>query len=54
MTVIAMPSRRKRPPEVDEREEYHQRMLVNLVVASFITVLIIGGYWVVSTLAGVV
>jgi hypothetical protein len=55
MTVIAMPSRWKRPPEVDEREEeYRHRMLVNLVAASFITVLIIGGYWVVSTLAGVV
>lgn len=49
-----MPRTRKRQPEVDEREEYRQRMLVNLVVASFITVLIIGGYWVVSTLAGVV
>jgi hypothetical protein len=54
MTVIVFPRNPKRQPEVDEREEYHQRMLVNLVVASFITVLIIGGYWVVSTLAGVV
>jgi hypothetical protein len=29
-------------------------MLVNAVAASFITLLMIGGYWVVTTLAGVV
>jgi hypothetical protein len=52
MTVVVMPRRRQQ--EVDERAEYRQRMLVNLVAASFITLLIIGGYWVVSTLAGVV
>jgi len=51
MTVIPMPRSRQ---EVDESAEYRQRMLVNLVAASFITLLIISGYWVVSTLAGVV
>jgi hypothetical protein len=29
-------------------------MLVNAIAASFITLLMIGGYWVVTTLAGVV
>jgi hypothetical protein len=51
MTVIAMPRKRR---EVEESAEYRQRMLVNAVAASFIALLIIGGYWVVSTLAGVV
>ena len=51
MTVVRMPIRRR---EVDESAEYRQRMLVNLVAASFITLLIISGYWVVATLAGAV
>ena len=37
-----------------ENEEYRQRMLVNAVAATFVTFLIVTGYWVVSTLAGVV
>jgi hypothetical protein len=51
MTVIPLQRKRK---EADDAAEYRERMLVNLVAASFITLLIIGGYWVVSTLAGVV
>jgi hypothetical protein len=46
-----MPRKRQ---EVEESAEYRQRMLVNAVAASFITLLMIGGYWVVTTLAGVV
>ena len=51
MTVAAIPIKRQ---EVDARAEYRQRMLVNALAASFITLMMIGGYWVVSTLAGVV
>jgi hypothetical protein len=51
MTVLAMPRKRR---EVDQRDEYRQRMLVNAIAASFITLLMIGGYWVVTTLVGVV
>ncbi len=47
MTVIAMPRKRQ---EADA--EYRQRMIVNAVAASFIALLIISGYWVVSALAG--
>jgi hypothetical protein len=43
-----------RKRQVDESAEYRQRMLVNIIAASFITLLIISGYWVVSTLAAVV
>jgi hypothetical protein len=49
MTVAAIPR--------DHREanaEYRQRMIVNVVAASFITILMIAGYWVVTTLTGVV
>ena len=49
MTVIAMPRRRQ---EV-ENAEYRQRMLVNALAASFITLMMIGGYWVVTTLVQV-
>jgi hypothetical protein len=51
MTVLAM---QRKGQEVDERAEYRQRMLVNALAASFITLLMIGGYWVVTMLAGVV
>jgi hypothetical protein len=49
MTVIAMPRRRQQV----EKEEYRQRMIVNALAASFITLMMIGGYWVVSTLVQV-
>jgi hypothetical protein len=49
MTVIAMPRRRQEA----ENEEYRQRMLVNALAASFITLMMIGGYWVVTTLVQV-
>jgi hypothetical protein len=34
--------------------EYRHRMVVNLLAASFITMLMIAGYWVVTTLTGAV
>jgi len=34
--------------------EHRQRMLANAIAASFVTLLIISGYWIVSTLTGVV
>ncbi len=49
MTVIVMPRRRR---EVDVSAEYRERMLVNAAAALFVTLMMIGGYWVVSTLAG--
>jgi hypothetical protein len=39
---------------LDERAEYRERMLVNVLAASFLTLLIISGYWIVTTLTGVV
>jgi hypothetical protein len=36
-----------------ENTEYRQRMLVNALAASFITLMMIGGYWVVTTLVQV-
>ena len=50
MTVVAMPRRRQ---EVDASAEYRQRMLINALAASFITLMMIGGYWVVTTLVQV-
>lgn len=50
MTNVAMQRNRQ---EV-ENEEHHQRMLVNAVAATFITFLMVAGYWVVTTLTGVV
>jgi hypothetical protein len=50
MTVVAMPRRRQ---EFDVGAEYRQRMLVNALAASFITLMMIGGYWVVTTLVQV-
>jgi hypothetical protein len=38
--------------QVEENAEYRHRMFLNVLATSFITVLIITGYWVVSTLAG--
>jgi len=49
MTIVAMQRNRQ---EV-ENEEYRQRMLVNALAASFITLMMIGGYWVVTTLVQV-
>jgi hypothetical protein len=52
MTLVAIPGTRKR--QDDERDEYRQCMLVNAIAASFITLPVIGGYWVVTTLVGMV
>jgi hypothetical protein len=49
MTIVAMPRRRQ---EI-ENAEYRQRMLVNAFAASFITLMIATGYWIVSTLVQV-
>ena len=49
MTVITMPRRQREA----ENEEYRQRMIVNALAASFITLMMIGGYWVVTTLVEV-
>ena len=46
MTVVKLTRVRR------EAEEYRHRMQVNLVATFFITILMITGYWVVSTLAG--
>ena len=48
MTVVALRNR-----EV-ENEEYRHRMLVNAIAATFVTFLVVAGYWIVTTLAGVV
>jgi hypothetical protein len=37
--------------QVSEVEDYRQRMIANLAAGSFVTILIISGYWIVSTLA---
>jgi hypothetical protein len=49
MTTVAMRGNRQ---EV-ENEDYRQRMLINALAASFIALLMIAGYWVVSTLVQV-
>jgi hypothetical protein len=49
MATIAM-----RTSSQAENEEYRQRMLVNAVGATFITFLVVAGYWIVTTLTGVV
>jgi hypothetical protein len=46
MTTAAMPKRQQET----ESEEYRQRMLVNAVAASFLTLMIASGYWILSTL----
>ena len=49
MTAVEFSRNRQ---EAEASAEYRQRMLVNALAATFITLLIVGGYWVVSTLAG--
>jgi hypothetical protein len=49
MTVTAMPNRQQEM----ESEEYRQRMVVNALAASFITLMIVSGYWIVNTLVQV-
>jgi hypothetical protein len=49
-----MPLMEMSKERLDERAEYRERMFVNVVAASFITVLIVSGYWIVTTLTGVV
>jgi hypothetical protein len=49
VTTAAMPRRRQ---EI-ENEEYRQRMLVNAVAASFLTLMIVAGYWIINTLVQV-
>lgn len=51
MTAVTTPKERR---EIEQRAEYRQRMLVNVLAASFITLLMISGYWMVVTLKGVV
>jgi hypothetical protein len=50
MTVVTL---RRNRQEI-ENEEYRQRMLVNAIAATFLTFLMVAGYWVVTTLASVV
>jgi hypothetical protein len=50
MTAVALP-RRHRKVEADA--EYRQRMLVNALAASFITFMIVTGFWIVNTLVQV-
>jgi hypothetical protein len=49
MTVVEMTRERQR---VEESAEYRHRMFVNALATIFITLLMVSGYWVVSTLAG--
>jgi hypothetical protein len=49
MTVVALPRNREA-----ENEEYRQRMIVNAIAATFVTFLMVAGYWIVTTLSGVV
>ena len=49
MTIVAI----QRNCQEVENEEYRQRMLVNALAASFITLMMVGGYWVVTTLVQV-
>jgi hypothetical protein len=49
MSTVAMPRRR----EEIENEEYRQRMLVNALAASFVTLMIVTGFWIVNTLVQV-
>jgi hypothetical protein len=49
MTTAAMPKRQQET----ESEEYRQRMVVNALAASFITLMIVSGYWIVNTLVQV-
>jgi hypothetical protein len=38
--------------QVSEAEDYRQRTVANLAAGAFVTILMISGYWIVSTLAG--
>jgi hypothetical protein len=49
MTTAAMPKRQQET----ESEEYRRRMVVNALAASFITLMIVSGYWIVNTLVQV-
>ena len=49
MSDIAMP----KGQQETENEEYRQRMVVNALAASFITLMIVSGYWIVNTLVQV-
>jgi hypothetical protein len=49
MTTVAIPRRRQ---EI-ENAEYRHRMLVNALAASFMTLMIISGCWIVNTLVQV-
>ena len=49
MTLVKLTKVRR---EAEENAEYRHRMRVNMVATFFITILVITGYWVVSTLAG--
>jgi hypothetical protein len=49
MTTVAMPTRR----EEIENEEYRRRMVVNALAASFLTLMIVTGFWIVNTLVQV-
>jgi len=49
MTTAAMPKRQQET----ESEEYRQRMVVNALAASFLTSMIVAGYWIVNTLVQV-
>jgi hypothetical protein len=49
MTDVGIPKTRQET----ESEEYRQRMLVNALAASFITLMIVSGYWIVNTLVQV-
>jgi hypothetical protein len=51
MTVVAMPTKRQ---EVEASAEHRHRMFLNVLSASFITLLMVTGYWVVTTLTGAV
>jgi len=50
MNVVALP-RQHRKDEADA--EYRRRMVVNALAASFITLMIVGGVWIVNTLVQV-
>jgi hypothetical protein len=49
MTMVGMTSARQ---EGEENADYRQRMVANLLAVGFVSLLMISGYWVVTTLAG--
>jgi hypothetical protein len=48
MTMVGLTSERN----VEGAAEYRQRTVANLVVAAFLSFLMVSGYWIVSALAG--